>query len=66
MRYKFLLLGFLACLEAVGLASPLFAAYETRKLKIAYSTLTGAYSPLWIAVEERLGKNMDWILNACI
>jgi ABC-type nitrate/sulfonate/bicarbonate transport system substrate-binding protein len=56
MRYKFLLLGFLACLETVGLSSLLFAAYEPRKLKIAYSSLTGAYSPLWIALEERLGK----------
>jgi ABC-type nitrate/sulfonate/bicarbonate transport system substrate-binding protein len=32
------------------------AASEPLKLKIIYSSFTGAYTPLWIAVEEQLGK----------
>jgi ABC-type nitrate/sulfonate/bicarbonate transport system substrate-binding protein len=31
-------------------------ASELQKLKIIYSSLTGAYTPLWIAVEKRLGR----------
>ena len=33
-----------------------FAAGEPLKLKILYSSFTGAYAPLWLAVEDRLGR----------
>ena len=33
-----------------------FAAGESLKLKIIYSSFTGAYAPLWLAVEDRLGR----------
>jgi len=33
-----------------------FAAGEPLKLKIIYSSFTGAYTPLWLAVDDRLGK----------
>jgi ABC-type nitrate/sulfonate/bicarbonate transport system substrate-binding protein len=33
-----------------------FAAGEPLKLKIIYSSFTGAYAPLWLAVEDRLGR----------
>jgi ABC-type nitrate/sulfonate/bicarbonate transport system substrate-binding protein len=32
------------------------AAGESLKLKIIYSSFTGAYAPLWLAVEDRLGR----------
>jgi len=56
MRYKFSLFVLLTCTEIVGLASLSSAASEPQKLKIIYSSLTGAYTPLWIAVEKRLGR----------
>jgi len=33
-----------------------FAAGESLKLKIIYSSFTGAYVPLWLAVEDGLGR----------
>jgi len=33
-----------------------FAAGESLKLKIIYSSFTGAYAPLWLAVEDRLAR----------
>ena len=56
MKSKRFLFGLVACLEIVGLASLSFAALEPEKVKIIYSSLTGAYAPLWIAVEKRLGR----------
>src|SRR5215475_1583981 len=56
MRYKLFLFAFLTYIELVGLASPSFAAIEPQKLKIIYSSLSGAYTPLWIAVEKLLGR----------
>ncbi len=56
MGYKFCLSGFLACIEMFGLASLSLAANEPQKLKIIYASLTGAYTPLGIAVEKRFGR----------
>ena len=56
MKYKFFVFGFLTCIDIVGLASPSFAAVEPQKLRIVYSSLSGAYTPLWIAVEKGLGR----------
>lgn len=56
MKYNIFVFGFLTCIDIVGLASPSFAASEPQKLRIGYSSFTGAYTPLWIAVEERLGR----------
>src|ERR1044071_83169 len=33
-----------------------FGAGEPLKLKIIYSSFTGAYTPLWLAVDDRLGR----------
>ena len=41
--------------------SALQAASETQRLKIIYSSFTGAYAPLWIAIDEGLGEKMVWI-----
>src|ERR1043166_201521 len=36
--------------------APSVNAAETQKLKIIYSSFTGAYTPLWIAIDEQLGR----------
>ena len=44
---------------SVGLAAPQFES-----VTIGYSSFSGAYVPLWIAVEERLGKKYSLDLKA--
>jgi NitT/TauT family transport system substrate-binding protein len=56
MTRKISLLGFLACVELLAVTPFCFAAGEPLKLKIIYSSFTGAYAPLWLAVEEHLGR----------
>jgi len=56
MIRKISLLGFLACVELLALTPFSFGAGEPLKLKIIYSSFTGAYTPLWLAVEEHLGR----------
>jgi len=46
----------LLCFGLAATADPSFAAGEPLKLKIIYSSFTGAYTPLWLAVDDRLGK----------
>ena len=41
-----------------------FAAGESLKLKIIYSSCTGAYAPLWLAVEDRLGRKYGLAFEA--
>jgi ABC-type nitrate/sulfonate/bicarbonate transport system substrate-binding protein len=41
-----------------------FAAGEPLKLKIIYSSFTGAYAPLWLAVEDRLGRKYGLDIEA--
>src|SRR5262249_3791516 len=36
--------------------APNAGAVEAQKLKIIYSSFTGAYVPLWIAIDEQLGR----------
>jgi ABC-type nitrate/sulfonate/bicarbonate transport system substrate-binding protein len=40
----------------IAAANLSIAAGEPQRLKIIYSSFTGAYAPLWLAVEERLGR----------
>ncbi len=56
MRHKILFLGLLLYMEFAAFAPLSSAASESQKLKIIYSSFTGAYTPLWIAVEEGLGR----------
>src|SRR6267142_1934910 len=46
----------LFCAGWAAMADQGFAAGEPLKLKIIYSSFTGAYTPLWLAVEDRLGR----------
>jgi len=43
-------------LSALIPAADMRAASEPLRLKIIYSSFTGAYTPLWLAVEEKLGR----------
>ena len=64
MRYKILFSGFLFCMELLAFVSRSGAASGSQKLKIAYSSLNGAYAPFWIAVEEGLGRKYGLDLEA--
>jgi len=57
------LLFFGLILWTVFLTGVLTAA-EVQKLKIIYSSFTGAYTPLWIAVDDQLGKKHGLELEA--
>jgi ABC-type nitrate/sulfonate/bicarbonate transport system substrate-binding protein len=51
--------GFIAIivfLSGLVVAGSARAANEPVRLKIIYSSFTGAYTPLWLAVEEKLGR----------
>jgi ABC-type nitrate/sulfonate/bicarbonate transport system substrate-binding protein len=56
MSLKLFLVASLTCAAMFGLVSRSGAASEPQKLKIVYASLTAAYTPLWIAVEKRLGR----------
>src|SRR3990170_2124326 len=47
-----------------GISTAGLTAAETHKLKIIYSSFTGAYTPLWIAVEDGLGRKHGLELEA--
>ena len=46
----------LLLLSMLALSSEAPAAARLEPLTVAYSTFSGAYVPLWIAVEEQLGR----------
>ena len=56
MAYKLAVIAFCAFIEMLGVASALFAASQPQRLRIIYSSFSGAYTPLWIAVEKGLGR----------
>jgi len=48
----------------IGLTPGVFAASPAETLTVGYSSFSGAYGPLWIAVEEQLGKKHGLDLKA--
>src|SRR5215510_7379789 len=58
LRNWWLIFGWLA------VASSVFAASQTDSLTVGYSSFAGAYGPLWIAVEEQLGRKHGLELKA--
>ena len=58
LRNWWLIFGWLA------VASSVFAASQTDNLTVGYSSFAGAYGPLWIAVEEQLGRKHGLELKA--
>jgi ABC-type nitrate/sulfonate/bicarbonate transport system substrate-binding protein len=63
MKRGLLCFGLILWTECFLLTVVLPAA-ETQKLKIIYSSFTGAYTPLWIAVDEQLGRKHGLDLEA--
>jgi len=64
MRCKFLFSGFLFCVELLAFAALSYAASGSQKVRIGYPAFTGAYAPLWIAVDEGLGRKYGLELEA--
>lgn len=64
MRYKILVSGFLFCVELLAFAALTYAASGAERVKIGYPAFTGAYIPLWIAVEEGLGRKYEFDFEA--
>ena len=64
MRYKILFSVFLFCLEPLAFVSLSYAASDLQKVKIGYPAFSGAFTPLWIAVEEGLGRKYGLDLEA--
>src|SRR5262245_59532704 len=64
MRYKILFSGLLFCIEFLAFVSLSCAASGSQKLKITYASLTRAYAPFWIAVDDRLGRKYGLELEA--
>ena len=64
MKPKLSLLALLLFMQMFLSVSASSAAGETQRLKIIYSSFTGGYAPLWIAVEERLGRKYGLDLEA--
>jgi len=56
MKRKCLRSGWFAGLLLLVGAHVAVAASEPLKLKIIYSSFTGAYTPLWLAVDDHLGR----------
>ena len=48
----------------IALAPSVFAASQTDSVTVGYSSFAGAYGPLWIAVEEQLGRKHGLELKA--
>ena len=64
MRYKILFSGLLFCIEFLAFVSLSHAASGSQKVKIIYAAISGAYTPFWIAVEERLGRKYNLELES--
>jgi NitT/TauT family transport system substrate-binding protein len=45
-------------------ASPLFAGQQIESLAVGYSSLAGHHTPMWIAVEDRIGRKYGIDLKA--
>jgi len=58
------LVGFCAVIASLIFSSASFAATRLDNLTVAYSSFSGAYGPLWVAVENQLGKKYNLDLKA--
>jgi hypothetical protein len=68
-RKRFMINAFIGLFLLVGSllgATTASAASEPQKLKIIYSSFTGAYTPLWLAVDERLDRKHGLDIEAAM
>jgi ABC-type nitrate/sulfonate/bicarbonate transport system substrate-binding protein len=58
------LVSFCAVIVSLTFSSASFAATRLDSLTVGYSSFSGAYGPLWVAVEDQLGKKHNLDLKA--
>ena len=58
------LIGVLALYSWLALVCHGYAAFPSESLTIGYSSFSGHYVPLWIAIEDHLGKKYGLDLKA--
>ena len=64
MKRRYQIVGLILSIQLFVSVSPSLAAGEPQRLKIIYSSFTGGYTPLWIAVDEGLGRKYGLDLQA--
>ncbi|MBI2533385.1 MAG: ABC transporter substrate-binding protein [Deltaproteobacteria bacterium] len=58
------MVSFCAIIVSLAFSSASLAATRLDSLTVGYSSFSGAYGPLWVAVEEQLGKKYNLDLKA--
>jgi ABC-type nitrate/sulfonate/bicarbonate transport system substrate-binding protein len=64
MIYKTLFAEFLLCIEILAFPALSCAVGDSSRVRVAYAAFTGAYAPIWIAVEEGLGRKHSLDIEA--
>jgi ABC-type nitrate/sulfonate/bicarbonate transport system substrate-binding protein len=64
MRVLKSLISFSICLTVLIVTSSAFAAAKLDQVTVGYSAFSGPYLPLWVSVEEQLGKKYGLDLKA--
>ena len=64
MTGKQLILGFGLFSGVIAFTSPALSALQLESLAVGYSSLAGHHTPMWIAVEERIGRKYGIDLKA--
>ncbi|HEY3166382.1 MAG TPA: ABC transporter substrate-binding protein [Candidatus Binatia bacterium] len=64
MIYKLLFAGFLVYVGLLTFPALSYAATGSQKVRVAYAAFTGGYAPIWIAVEDSLGRKHGLELEA--
>lgn len=64
MIRNWLVLSLCFLVRVIDPASPLFAGQQVESLAVGYSSLAGHHTPMWIAVEDRIGRKYGLDLKA--
>ena len=64
MASKKTILGLWLSFGALAFGAPALAAVQMESLAVGYSSLVGHHTPLWIAVEDRIGRKYGIDLKA--
>src|ERR1041384_578778 len=64
LRLRFLLAFFLLALRLILPSSAAIAGQQLENLAVGYSSLAGHHTPMWLAVEERIGRKYGIDLKA--
>jgi NitT/TauT family transport system substrate-binding protein len=64
MASKRTILGLWLFFSALAFGAPALAAVQMESLAVGYSSLAGHHTPLWIAVEDRIGRKYGIDLKA--